>query len=163
MQNQGRSPIQDGYYSVVYPTGAYRTLRFRTAKAGFFQGRQVLAFKEMGEYVGCGTVNPNGSIWFWKRFTSINPIERLARIRYAVRKIIEAPNEYQVAFALKEGRCARCGRKLTVPASLSFGLGPECAGRKHWNKGDNRAAFARLREAAERDGRSNPAQPEARA
>lgn len=28
-----------------------------------------------------------------------------------------------------EGRCGRCGRKLTVPESISTGLGPECAGK----------------------------------
>ncbi len=28
-----------------------------------------------------------------------------------------------------EGRCARCGRKLTVPDSVAAGFGPECAGR----------------------------------
>lgn len=28
-----------------------------------------------------------------------------------------------------EGRCARCSRKLTVPSSISIGLGPECAQR----------------------------------
>jgi hypothetical protein len=27
-----------------------------------------------------------------------------------------------------EGRCGRCGRKLTVPDSIARGLGPECAG-----------------------------------
>lgn len=26
-----------------------------------------------------------------------------------------------------EGRCGRCGRKLTVPTSIQSGLGPECA------------------------------------
>ena len=26
-----------------------------------------------------------------------------------------------------EGRCGRCGRKLTVPASIATGIGPECA------------------------------------
>lgn len=29
-----------------------------------------------------------------------------------------------------EGRCARCGRRLTVPESLADGYGPECAGRR---------------------------------
>lgn len=29
-----------------------------------------------------------------------------------------------------EGRCGRCGRKLTVPESIERGLGPECAGRQ---------------------------------
>jgi hypothetical protein len=28
-----------------------------------------------------------------------------------------------------DGRCGRCGRKLTVPESVASGLGPECAGR----------------------------------
>lgn len=27
-----------------------------------------------------------------------------------------------------EGRCGRCGRKLTVPSSVASGFGPECAG-----------------------------------
>lgn len=28
-----------------------------------------------------------------------------------------------------EGRCGRCGRKLTVPESIVSGFGPECVGR----------------------------------
>lgn len=28
-----------------------------------------------------------------------------------------------------EGRCGRCGRRLTVPESIESGLGPECAGK----------------------------------
>ena len=28
-----------------------------------------------------------------------------------------------------EGRCGRCGRKLTVPSSIANGIGPECAER----------------------------------
>lgn len=28
-----------------------------------------------------------------------------------------------------EGRCGRCARRLTVPASVERGIGPECAGR----------------------------------
>jgi hypothetical protein len=28
-----------------------------------------------------------------------------------------------------EGRCGRCGRKLTVPESVTSGYGPECAGK----------------------------------
>jgi hypothetical protein len=30
---------------------------------------------------------------------------------------------------LHEGRCGRCQRKLTVPASIESGFGPECVGR----------------------------------
>lgn len=28
-----------------------------------------------------------------------------------------------------EGKCGRCGRKLTVPESVALGIGPECAGK----------------------------------
>jgi hypothetical protein len=28
-----------------------------------------------------------------------------------------------------EGKCGRCGRKLTVPESIDRGIGPECAGK----------------------------------
>lgn len=30
-----------------------------------------------------------------------------------------------------EGRCGRCGRKLTVPASVESGIGPECVKHLH--------------------------------
>ena len=35
------------------------------------------------------------------------------------------PEGYKVQH---EGRCGRCGRKLTNPESIAIGLGPECAG-----------------------------------
>lgn len=34
-----------------------------------------------------------------------------------------------------EGKCGRCGRKLTVPASVLSGIGPECA-HKRWLAAD---------------------------
>jgi hypothetical protein len=36
------------------------------------------------------------------------------------------PSELQV---WHEGRCGKCGRKLTVPESIEAGIGPECASR----------------------------------
>jgi hypothetical protein len=36
----------------------------------------------------------------------------------------EIPEQLEV---WHEGRCCRCGRKLTVPESIATGLGPECA------------------------------------
>lgn len=38
----------------------------------------------------------------------------------------EIPNSVRFYHA---GRCARCGRKLTVPESIKIGFGPECASR----------------------------------
>lgn len=41
------------------------------------------------------------------------------------------PNSLEV---WHEGRCGRCGRALTVPASIEAGIGPECAGYVFENK-----------------------------
>lgn len=38
-----------------------------------------------------------------------------------------------------EGKCCRCGRKLTVPSSIAKGIGPECVkhvGHTHAQQGD---------------------------
>ena len=34
---------------------------------------------------------------------------------------------YAEAYAIGSGKCACCGRTLTVPASVHRGLGPDCA------------------------------------
>lgn len=39
------------------------------------------------------------------------------------------PNTLDRAEVWHEGRCCRCGRRLTVPASIESGIGPECAMR----------------------------------
>ena len=36
---------------------------------------------------------------------------------------------FETAEIWHEGRCGRCGRRLTVPESISTGFGPECAGK----------------------------------
>lgn len=53
----------------------------------------------------------------------------VAAFSYFMRVITLAsriPKELEV---WHEGRCGRCGRKLTVPESVASGLGPECEGR----------------------------------
>lgn len=39
------------------------------------------------------------------------------------------PRLFRQANVWHEGRCGRCGRRLTVPSSVESGFGPECAGR----------------------------------
>jgi len=48
----------------------------------------------------------------------------LVQVQRAVRG--ESSKLDQVEF-WHEGRCCRCGRKLTVPSSIESGIGPECA------------------------------------
>jgi hypothetical protein len=42
-------------------------------------------------------------------------------------KFLNTPALPDVVEFWHEGRCCRCGRKLTVPASIASGIGPECA------------------------------------
>lgn len=48
-------------------------------------------------------------VWTWKR--------------------ISADVEQADVEMFHEGKCGRCGRKLTVPSSIATGLGPECASK----------------------------------
>jgi hypothetical protein len=137
--------LAPGFYTICYPSGDYRTIRVKIVKDGPLQGKVILSFKEMGSYVGFGFLNPDGSVKFWKRFKQNNSEVRLQRIRLAIRIIVRAPEPHALIFAEKERCCSRCGRKLTVPASLYRGRGPECAGKTHWNKSDNQAAFDGMR------------------
>jgi hypothetical protein len=54
-------------------------------------------------------------------------------IRWAINKVALANGEVPVlpeGYAIQhEGRCCRCGRRLTHPESIETGIGPECAGR----------------------------------
>ena len=48
-------------------------------------------------------------------------------IDWVVKNLRSLPQNVEV---WHEGRCARCGRKLTVPESIESGFGPECATRR---------------------------------
>ena len=55
---------------------------------------------------------PNGQstkafAWLWNRLTQSAPLPEQLDIHH-------------------EGRCGRCGRRLTVPQSIELGFGPEC-------------------------------------
>lgn len=48
----------------------------------------------------------------------------LAQLQRAVRG---EPSKLDQVEVWHEGRCCRCGRRLTVPSSIESGIGPECA------------------------------------
>ncbi len=56
-----------------------------------------------------------GFRWFWEQLKMDNRVE--------LEKVQVWPS----------GRCCRCGRKLTVPQSISIQMGSECAGRVMWD------------------------------
>ena len=68
----------------------------------------------------------------WKRFADTGRLTAALQF-LATGNVDEAHEEFLAraeAYALASGQCMRCGHKLTVPASLHRGLGPECAKRE---------------------------------
>jgi hypothetical protein len=145
--------LEAGRYTIIYKGGDYRTLQVKEGKNAF-AGKTIVSMKEGNRFTGFGfLVDPN-TIKFWRRFSAVNPPERLKRIQHAIDLIATDPSAAQQAYAMKEGKCARCGRDLTVPASLHRGLGPECANKGRWAKKDNAAVFDWLK--AEQGRESEP-------
>jgi len=48
--------------------------------------------------------------WFWRHLNAPAEQSKLSSVKIS-----------------HEGKCCRCGRKLTVPESIESGIGPECA------------------------------------
>lgn len=132
--------IQEGRYTLVYPDGQYRTVRVKVAKHGNLKGRTILALKVGKDFEGCGFLQESGKVNFWNRFKSQNAPEKLVRVQAAVDRIVKDPDAAGLAYAMKENCCFRCGRELTVPASIHKGMGPECA-KKNWTRKDQQAAY----------------------
>lgn len=61
----------------------------------------------------------------WKDLTMEYWPRSLRAINYFFEHIDNIPPKLHV---YHEGRCGRCGRKLTTPESIKRGLGPECVG-----------------------------------
>lgn len=77
--------------------GDYRYIGLLTADRGFIH--------TAGSKVGSGTPCFLAFAWLWRHVNAL-------------------PDYVEV---WHEGRCGRCGRRLTVPESVARGLGPECA------------------------------------
>jgi|KBSSwiStaDraftv2_1062776.scaffolds.fasta_scaffold00022_320 hypothetical protein len=79
-------------------------------------------------YQFVGTIFANGTYSHGVR-SKITPDAPSAKAaRWVVERVL-AGQELPNCELWHEGRCGRCGRKLTVPESIELGLGPECATR----------------------------------
>jgi len=76
-------------------------------------------------YVYIGFIRNNQFIWTSKSRVG-KDAPSVNCITYVVGAL--AANDMNNFEVWHEGRCGRCGRKLTVPESVASGFGPECAG-----------------------------------
>lgn len=120
----------DGTYTIVFEDGGYRTVRLRTNGEDwdFAPGEQILSYlagpDNETSFQSAGILKRDGRLTLWKRHRGTGLEAELARVVTALLHDHVAAGE---AYALRSCRCWRCHRKLTVPASIHRGLGPDCA------------------------------------
>lgn len=126
--------LPDGYYTVVDGAG-HLTVRLRRVEhpeglryplpAGAQSAAYLFGPDNGSDYASFAWVT-GGEARVWGRY-------RGGRAEEALRVLLGAGadqrGEASLAYALASGRCARCGRLLTVPASIHRGFGPDCAGK----------------------------------
>jgi hypothetical protein len=115
-------PVANGYYTVEFPNGDYRTLKVSPWES---RGIQMVSFlcgpDNATDYKGFAELDGTASR-LWRNFREDSLLARALDILTAA----EDRSALTAGFARRSGRCARCGRMLTRPDSLRDGLGSEC-------------------------------------
>lgn len=110
-------------------TGAHFTYKIKRAKTNdnlYFVNLLSGPNNEQDyQYIGCYYADNQ---YFhpaepWKNRVKMAWPKSLRAIDFLFKKLYNVPNNLHV---YHEGRCGRCGRKLTTPESILRGLGPEC-------------------------------------
>lgn len=115
-------------------TGSRLTLKFQRPDPEPSRRRPVFAkvltgSDNVNDFEFVGTIWPDAT-WTYKHSAKSRVTENapsVAALKWMVRLLNMAPEALLAqAEVWHEGRCGRCGRKLTVPSSIESGFGPEC-------------------------------------
>jgi hypothetical protein len=128
--------VKPGTYTLVRSDGTYRTLQFTTPK--WADNKLTVAYLSGNDnecsYTGFAFVNTDANgklhVQMWSRYKGNLELRSDLDEFLTLRSHDEAHKLFldkAESYALESGSCMRCGRTLTVPASLHRGLGPECA------------------------------------
>lgn len=128
--------VPNGTYTVIFDEDgdAYRTLRLRDdfRKDGPAEA-QVVEYlsgpdNEL-DFTGCAFLE-GARLRVWKRHRGgelHREVEEAVQVLLGTQDDDDPVGDARLAYAMRSGRCSACGRKLTVPASLHRGMGPDCA------------------------------------
>ena len=121
--------FHNGSYTIQnMATGAHRTYRIKTWTPKDGHPTRVLELMtgsdNQNDYTGIAFLNPDG-VKVWNKYRNTES-ELHAKFFWRVVACHELLDQYDV---LLEKRCIVCNRKLTNPASIQSGIGPECANR----------------------------------
>lgn len=104
-------------------TGAHFTYRVKRAKDRNIRFVSVLTGNETYSYIGC--IFDQGNFSITKKSRCSKDAASFKAFNWAWENIrnLSIPETLEV---WHEGRCGKCGRKLTEPESIACGLGPIC-------------------------------------
>jgi len=134
---EGFKAPQSGTYTYVNGDGEYRVLKFDEYMGSTFISYQNGSdndnnFAKFGKIDSAGKLHIWSSAFFKQQKIKISTTQR-AELYEAVQFICGMDPDQLLksgeAYALRSGRCFMCGRTLTVPSSISAGLGPICAAK----------------------------------
>lgn len=125
--------INLGTFTVSYPEGDYYTVELERVEQGELAEKVIASFlrgpDNERDFQGFAFINQRDGhceVQTWKKFRGIDERWKMAALIAADSTQADALGMAE-AYAQRSGRCSRCGRKLTVPASLHRGYGPDCA------------------------------------
>ena len=127
-----RAEIKEATYTVVDPSLKHgrRTLKISERSFGG-EKKMTVSFlsggDNEGDYIGAAFIDlATARVTVWKKFRDS---EFETELKRCIDIIAGDPRAGMEAYALESSKCACCGRKLTVPASIHQGLGPKCAAK----------------------------------
>lgn len=128
----------NGFYTVTSTSGEHRTFTVRTQPhhAAFAPCKRIVSILDgpdnNTDYTDFGFVTDTG-IRVWKHYrgeTEPSFYEKCAVMLWSLaERGADSPYAKRGMQMLLDKRCVRCNRRLTTPASIELGIGPECAGR----------------------------------
>lgn len=121
--------VPNGYYTIEKEGDRHITIRIEDAPEEWKTAGRVVGVLtgpvNTSDYTNFGFIYDNGSLQPWKKFA-----KGFESWKEAVKILVQSDKDERVglgkAYALRSGRCWRCGRVLTVPESIRDGIGPEC-------------------------------------
>jgi hypothetical protein len=124
--------LPQGTFTVSFPDGDYRTVELETVAEGGLAGKTIASYlsgpDNERDFNGFAFITERGQVALWKKHAGID-VRWVAAVNIVLNADAAAQLGFAEAYAERSGRCARCGRKLTVPASLHRGYGPDCAAK----------------------------------
>jgi hypothetical protein len=124
-------------FTIQNPTGEYYTYRVNTPKdapagAGPYFVSLLTGSDNENDYTYIGMLDKaSGNVRLTKASKYQDDTKPVKVIRWALANVWNErvwPDGYSMRH---EGRCGVCGRTLTTPESLDFGIGPECRKNMH--------------------------------